>query len=539
MAAWLSPIPASLLALLCTVAACGGGGAVQPPPRPSPAPRPKQADWCRSIEAALSAQAERFACLPVPNFFVTGFYGPVHNPDRSDFVNGCFAGEEAAASRLHMSVRPVGQLQFGYDTQTSVSSSGVVDLGFIGPWAPTLRAGLSGASRLQVSVRLEDAEIRVLSSVAEILAQQYEHGELSERVTTALETCIGTLCAPDGEERTVYTAKVLAAIPVITVRTEDASHAAGALSVLRGLAEFEVVEGQKTQGALELRAKEKLNVAALLEPARPALERAGTCGKVASAVARRELSTRLRQLGLKTLAGRDLDGAAREVQELEALLTGPEQAFPDKSQGPILRVLQAIVLFANEQRASKPGRPACEARRLLEEALTSSGADDQLTEMVADVAGPLQQRLTQLANSHALACADPAWFRDEDGDGFGDEKSLVRAPKQPAGHVANALDCYDRNREARPGQTAYFNNHRGDGSFDYDCDGKELLQRDQVAGGCQAITRLGIPIRCWADAGWQKRAPACGREGQWLSSCEVSMLSCDDPVEELRRQTCH
>jgi len=37
-------------------------------------------------------------------------------------------------------------------------------------------------------------------------------------------------------------------------------------------------------------------------------------------------------------------------------------------------------------------------------------------------------------------------------------------------------DCYDNNSNAKPGQTSYFTSSRGDGSFDYNCDGSELAQ---------------------------------------------------------------
>jgi hypothetical protein len=33
------------------------------------------------------------------------------------------------------------------------------------------------------------------------------------------------------------------------------------------------------------------------------------------------------------------------------------------------------------------------------------------------------------------------------------------------------LDCYDNNANAKPGQTAWFTTNRGDGSYDYDCNG--------------------------------------------------------------------
>jgi len=39
--------------------------------------------------------------------------------------------------------------------------------------------------------------------------------------------------------------------------------------------------------------------------------------------------------------------------------------------------------------------------------------------------------------------------------------------------VTTSTDCYDSNANAKPGQTSFFSANRGDGSFDYDCDGKE------------------------------------------------------------------
>jgi len=42
-------------------------------------------------------------------------------------------------------------------------------------------------------------------------------------------------------------------------------------------------------------------------------------------------------------------------------------------------------------------------------------------------------------------------------------------------------DCYDSNANARPNQTAYFTVHRGDGSFDYNCNGTVEKKNTQIA----------------------------------------------------------
>ena len=42
----------------------------------------------------------------------------------------------------------------------------------------------------------------------------------------------------------------------------------------------------------------------------------------------------------------------------------------------------------------------------------------------------------------------------------------------------SSTDCYDSNANAKPGQTQYFSAHRGDGSYDYNCDGSENKNND-------------------------------------------------------------
>mgnify|MGYP000377087709 CR=1 FL=1 len=106
------------------------------------------------------------------------------------------------------------------------------------------------------------------------------------------------------------------------------------------------------------------------------------------------------------------------------------------------------------------------------------------------------------------------WYLDADKDSYGDPSKKVSNCRAPAGYVANNKDCYDKNKNARPGQTAYFNKHRGDGSFDYDCDGKSTqrwpgyLQCKTLPGYKCQVTQYGF------------RAPtACGKVAQSGGSC--------------------
>ena len=108
------------------------------------------------------------------------------------------------------------------------------------------------------------------------------------------------------------------------------------------------------------------------------------------------------------------------------------------------------------------------------------------------------------------------WYLDHDGDGYGDasepEASCAAAP--PRGYTADSTDCYDANDEADPGASEggdaayagvpyqnFWTTDRGDGSFDYDCDGEEsrLSEWYFFLPGCYDGT-YACQIRYCADA---------------------------------------
>lgn len=104
------------------------------------------------------------------------------------------------------------------------------------------------------------------------------------------------------------------------------------------------------------------------------------------------------------------------------------------------------------------------------------------------------------------------FYKDGDSDGFGDPKSSIKACTPPPGYVDNAEDCYDKNPDVHPKQKSYFHVHRGDGSFDYDCDGKtkrRIMDR--------AFCRLKQDESgCFYASGWnQSKIPRCGEAGTW------------------------
>ena len=130
------------------------------------------------------------------------------------------------------------------------------------------------------------------------------------------------------------------------------------------------------------------------------------------------------------------------------------------------------------------------------------------------------------------------YYRDYDDDGYGDPtKSQCLSSPTGLYTSTNANDCYDYNADAKPGQTEYFDINRGDGSYDYDCDGvEERLYFD--VGSCQIVG-----TSCNAILGWSNGSVAsCGFTRVWITACEFQFdfSSGSTCVEDttLRTQTC-
>jgi hypothetical protein len=122
------------------------------------------------------------------------------------------------------------------------------------------------------------------------------------------------------------------------------------------------------------------------------------------------------------------------------------------------------------------------------------------------------------------------FYRDSDGDNFGDAAVTVTACSAPNGYVTNSDDCYDDNANAKPGQENYYPTDRGDGSFDYNCaDGEN--PRWTATGSCGAFPT------CSASVGWYGGTPGCGDAGNWLTACPGLTAVCDTTTEP-RTQEC-
>jgi len=98
-----------------------------------------------------------------------------------------------------------------------------------------------------------------------------------------------------------------------------------------------------------------------------------------------------------------------------------------------------------------------------------------------------------------------AWYIDSDGDGYGNSGSTTAACTQPTGYVSNATDCLDTNSSVYPGQATYYATNRGDGSFDYNCDGTEEMRWPVTADSC-------------VTEGWHSLIPTCGASAIFMEA---------------------
>ncbi|MBI3088753.1 MAG: hypothetical protein HYY99_00615 [Candidatus Colwellbacteria bacterium] len=123
------------------------------------------------------------------------------------------------------------------------------------------------------------------------------------------------------------------------------------------------------------------------------------------------------------------------------------------------------------------------------------------------------------------------WDGDGDSYGAGAANNVCSGSSLPGGWVTNSSDCYDLNASAKPGQTDYSTLNRGDGSYDYDCNGSQD-QDPSVScvtnlAGCQGNTPF-------TDFTWRPgfaSAIGCGQTAPWYSRVqEHESQVCDHPT---------
>ncbi len=130
---------------------------------------------------------------------------------------------------------------------------------------------------------------------------------------------------------------------------------------------------------------------------------------------------------------------------------------------------------------------------------------------------------------NATGCS--TWYYDYDGDGYGSTTSKCLCSSTGYYTSRYNTDCYDSNSDASPAATSWFSNNRGDGSFDYNCDGT-ATKRYTGTGGCG-----GWPT-CNVSNGWNSSVASCGTSANWVSSCSTEVLFSCSKNYTTRTQDC-
>jgi hypothetical protein len=127
------------------------------------------------------------------------------------------------------------------------------------------------------------------------------------------------------------------------------------------------------------------------------------------------------------------------------------------------------------------------------------------------------------------------WYYDGDGDGYGAASACLCEPSD--GYSAEVGgDCYDGNAAANPGASGWSTVDRGDGSYDFDCDGA-ATQRYTAVYSCYTPWYNGWGCESSGD-GYDGAAPSCGATGTWQSGCEAEWWACYPTAEASLTESC-
>jgi hypothetical protein len=183
-------------------------------------------------------------------------------------------------------------------------------------------------------------------------------------------------------------------------------------------------------------------------------------------------------------AGETADAAA-ELADADALDAAGDAGAGRATDGAVA---------ASDGRAASPSDARSDAAAVTPGDSGAAHASDAAVATPAD-AGPV--------TTPPSCKGGPVYFSDRDGDGFGDP--ATGACFERLNDVADSTDCYDHNAKAHPGAADFQYKDRGDGSFDYNCDGASEHKSD-------AFASCAFP----STPGWgNPEAPDCGVMAAW------------------------
>jgi hypothetical protein len=128
------------------------------------------------------------------------------------------------------------------------------------------------------------------------------------------------------------------------------------------------------------------------------------------------------------------------------------------------------------------------------------------------------------------------WYHtDADTDFYGASGSTGSCLCAPEGTTTatNTGDCYDHNGDAKPGATSYHSTNRGDGSYDYDCDGSESkAYTSTFSCSCDWLST------CDGHTDGYDSVPGCGASATFKTGCSCWFWGCEESGSYSRTQAC-
>ncbi len=114
------------------------------------------------------------------------------------------------------------------------------------------------------------------------------------------------------------------------------------------------------------------------------------------------------------------------------------------------------------------------------------------------------------------------YYYDYDGDAYGSSAVSGRCLCSTDGYYSSRYntDCYDYSASANPAATSYYTTHRGDSSYDYNCDSAST-QYYTATYDCSSWPG------CSTDStGWRSGVASCGSSASWVTDCDTDWTSC-------------